>query len=123
MKRAYLLVSIATALALHAQNQTAADESLSSALQNADETLAKGRFAEGQELLQSIWRLVQLEGPGNERYPSNVQRVVNAYTSIGQDLKAGQILHDAELSVAKLPPAHPVRLSILTLKAQTYNNQ
>ena len=48
---------------------------------------------------------------------------MNFYASAGQSLQSDAILHGAEAAVALLPPEHPNRLAILTLKAQTCQNQ
>jgi len=114
----------AAVLTLYAQQDPANREPVwQEAIQKANDLQAKGRFAEAEVLMQTAWMEVQLAGAADERFPAGVQEVVNYYTGTGQGLKVEKILRTAETAVARFPAEHPNRLSILTLKAQTYDGE
>jgi tetratricopeptide (TPR) repeat protein len=125
MRYACVLLSLGAAVfRLHAQqDQTNREPVWRDTIQKATDAQANGRFAEAEQLMQTAWAEVQLAGAADERFPAGVQEVVNYYNSTGQGLKVERILHAAETAVAKFPAAHFNRLSILTLKAQTYDGE
>lgn len=113
----------AGALGAWAQNPAIVTPSWQDAVQKANNAQLTGRTAEAEALIQNTWANIQRAGSAAECFPGGVQSVVNFYSSIGQGLKAERILQTAETLVAELPSQHPNRLSILILKAQTYNGE
>lgn len=120
---AALLVLGAAAVSLRGQYQAVQMPPWQDAAQKANDARAKGRRAEAELIIEKVWADVQRAGAGEDYFPAGVQSVVNFYDAAGRTLKANTILHAAEAAVAPLPEQHPNRLAMLTLKAQTYQNQ
>jgi tetratricopeptide (TPR) repeat protein len=89
----------------------------------ANEAQSRGLWAAAEQYMEEAWTVIQRTGAGEEDFPSGVEMVVNFYNAEGQGLKADAVLRGAETAVEQLPPRHPNRLAILTIKAQTYDGQ
>jgi len=110
-------------LSLRGQSPAATQPPWQDAAQKANDARVKGHWAEADQLIQSAWANTQQSGAAEEYFPAGAQTVVNFYVSAGRGLKAEAVLHAAEAAVAQLPGQNPNRLAILSLKAQTYQNQ
>jgi hypothetical protein len=118
-----LLFLGAAALSIGAQYPAAPPAIWQDEAQKVNEAQSNGLWKKAELLIQSTWANIQRAGAAEEHFPAGVQSVVNFYLSAGQALHVEAILHAGEAQGAQLPAQHPNRLSMLSLKAQTYEAQ